>query len=85
MRRKKKSFLRIFVISIISILGVAKTYTIIVIVAPLIVLALPIFDTTFAVIRRIVKGKSPNTLKLNDMHLNEPQVKRKSSGRLAKI
>ena len=35
--------------------------------------------------RRIVKGKSPNTWKLNDMHLNEPQVKRKSSGRLAKI
>lgn len=47
-----------FAISVISILGVAKTYTIIVIVAPLIVLALPIFDTTFAVIRRIVKGKS---------------------------
>jgi UDP-GlcNAc:undecaprenyl-phosphate GlcNAc-1-phosphate transferase len=47
-----------FSISIISILGVAKTYTIIVIVAPLIVLALPIFDTLFAIIRRIVKGKS---------------------------
>lgn len=47
-----------FAISIISILGVAKTYTVIVIIAPLIVLALPIFDTTFAVIRRIIKGKS---------------------------
>lgn len=47
-----------YAISIIAILGVAKTYTIIVIIAPLIVLALPIFDTTFAVIRRIVKGKS---------------------------
>ena len=47
-----------FAISIISILGVAKTYTIIVIVAPLIVLALPIVDTAFAIIRRIVKGKS---------------------------
>ena len=47
-----------FSISIISILGVAKTYTIIVIIAPLIVLALPIFDTTLAVIRRIIKGKS---------------------------
>lgn len=47
-----------FAISIISILGVAKTYTIIVIIAPLIVLALPIFDTAFAVVRRIVKGKS---------------------------
>ena len=47
-----------FSISIISILGVAKTYTIIVIIAPLIVLALPIFDTVFAVFRRIIKGKS---------------------------
>ena len=47
-----------FAISIISILGVAKTYTVIVIVAPLIVLALPIFDTAFAIIRRVVKGKS---------------------------
>lgn len=47
-----------FAISIISILGVAKTYTIIVIIAPLIVLALPIFDTAFAVVRRIAKGKS---------------------------
>ena len=32
-------------LSIISILGVAKTYTAIVIIAPLIVLALPVFDT----------------------------------------
>lgn len=47
-----------FAISIIAILGVAKTYTIIVIIAPLIVLALPIFDTGFAIIRRILKGKS---------------------------
>lgn len=47
-----------FAISVIAILGVAKTYTIIVIIAPLIVLALPLFDTAFAVVRRIVKGKS---------------------------
>lgn len=47
-----------YAISIIAILGVAKTYTIIVIIAPLIVLALPIFDTAFAIIRRIIKGKS---------------------------
>ena len=47
-----------FSISIISILGIAKTYTFLVIIAPLIVLALPIFDTVFAVIRRIIKGKS---------------------------
>lgn len=47
-----------FSLAVISILGVAKTYTAIVIIAPLIVLGLPIFDTLFAIIRRIVKGKS---------------------------
>lgn len=47
-----------FSIAIISIVGIAKTYTIIVIIAPLIVLAVPIFDTIFAIFRRIIKGKS---------------------------
>lgn len=47
-----------YAIAVISILGVAKTYTAIVIIAPIIVLALPIFDTLWAIIRRIVKTKS---------------------------
>lgn len=47
-----------FSLSIISILGIAKTYTALVLIAPIIVLALPIFDTLFAIIRRIIKGKS---------------------------
>lgn len=47
-----------FAIAIISILGIAKTYTLFVVVAPLIVLALPIFDTLFAIVRRMFKGKS---------------------------
>ena len=45
-------------LAVISILGIAKTYTAIVIVAPLIVLGLPVFDTLFAIVRRIVTGKS---------------------------
>ena len=45
-------------LAVISILGVAKTYTLIVIVAPLIVLALPVLDTVMAIIRRVIKGKS---------------------------
>ena len=44
-----------YTLSIISILGMAKTYTAIVIVAPLIVFALPLLDTTLAIIRRIIK------------------------------
>ena len=47
-----------FSLAVISILGVAKTYTVIVLIAPLIVLGLPIFDTIFAIFRRIIKGKS---------------------------
>ena len=45
-------------LSIISILGVAKPDTAIVIMAPLIILALPICDTIFAIFRRIIKEKS---------------------------
>ena len=47
-----------FSLAIISILGVAKTYTAIVIIAPIMVLALPIFDTLWAIVRRIAKTKS---------------------------
>lgn len=47
-----------YCLSIISILGIAKTYTAIVIVAPLMVLALPIFDTLSSIIRRVIHGKS---------------------------
>ena len=47
-----------FMLAVVSILGVAKTYTAAVIVLPVIVLGLPIFDVIFAITRRIVKGKS---------------------------
>jgi len=47
-----------FTLAVTSIMGVAKTYTAIIIIAPLLVLALPIFDTSFAIIRRVIKEKS---------------------------
>ncbi|MGN1301417.1 MAG: MraY family glycosyltransferase, partial [Clostridia bacterium] len=47
-----------FCLAIISILGTAKTYTAIVLIAPLLVFALPIFDTSFAIIRRVIQQKS---------------------------
>ena len=46
--------------------GVAKTYTAIVIVAPLIVLALPVFDTLFAIVRRLITGKSIKAIIMPD-------------------
>lgn len=47
-----------FSLAIISILGVAKTYTALVLIAPIIILGMPIFDTLFAIFRRLIKGKS---------------------------
>ena len=47
-----------YALSIISILGVAKTYTAIVLIAPLIIFALPLFDTITAILRRLIKTKS---------------------------
>ena len=66
-----------FSLSIISILGVAKTYTIAVIVLPLIVLGLPIFDTIWAIIRRLIKGKSIKAIfKADKGHLHHRIVAR---------
>lgn len=66
-----------YCLSIISILGIAKTYTAIVIVAPLMVLALPIFDTVFAIIRRIVHGKSLKAIIEPDAgHLHHQMLKK---------
>lgn len=47
-----------FCLAVISILGTAKTYTAIVLIAPLIIFAFPIFDTSFAIVRRIIREKS---------------------------
>lgn len=64
-------------LAVISILGVAKTYTLIVIVAPLIVLALPVFDTLFAIARRLIKGKSLKAVIIADKgHLHHQMLKR---------
>ncbi len=47
-----------YTLAAISMLGMAKTYTFMAIILPVIVLALPIFDTLFAIIRRLIHGKS---------------------------
>ncbi len=47
-----------YTLGVVSIIGVAKTYTVLVVVLPIIILALPIFDTMFAIVRRIIKNKS---------------------------
>ena len=64
-----------FSLSVISILGSAKTYTAAVIVLPLIALGLPIFDTLWAIIRRLIKGKSIKAVfKADNGHLHHRLV-----------
>jgi UDP-GlcNAc:undecaprenyl-phosphate/decaprenyl-phosphate GlcNAc-1-phosphate transferase len=46
-----------FTLAAISILGFAKGYTLIAIIAPILTLGVPIFDTLFAMIRRYIAGK----------------------------
>lgn len=66
-----------FTLSIVSILGIAKTYTALVIVCPLIIFALPLIDTIWAIIRRFVKTKSiKGIFKADKEHLHHKIMKR---------
>lgn len=66
-----------YTISIISIFGVAKTYTAIVIALPLIVLAFPVFDTLSTIVRRLVKGKSLKAIFTADAgHVHHKMLKK---------
>ena len=66
-----------YCLACISIFGVAKTYTLVVVVAPLIVLGLPVVDTIVAIFRRIIKGKSIKAImKADKGHLHHKLLKR---------
>lgn len=67
-------------LSLISIQGVLKLHTVVSVMIPLSIFALPLFDTTFAILRRILRGKSPFEAdrghlhhRLIDMGLNQKQ------------
>ena len=66
-----------YILSIVSILGVAKTYTAVVIALPMLVLGLPIFDVVWAIIRRVIKGKSIKAIfKADKGHLHHRLIAR---------
>lgn len=48
-----------FILATVSIQGLFKFYTIISFAVPFLMLALPIFDTCFAILRRVSRGQSP--------------------------
>lgn len=48
-----------YVLAVVSIQGLFKFYTIISFAVPFLMLGLPLFDTCFAILRRLSKGQSP--------------------------
>lgn len=57
-----------FTLAVISIQGDLKIYTTASFMLPLIILGLPVFDTASAILRRILKGKSPATPDRSHIH-----------------
>jgi len=66
-----------FTLAVVSILGTAKTYTALVLIAPLIIFVIPLFDTILAIIRRIIKTKSlKGVFKADREHLHHKIIKK---------
>lgn len=70
-----------FVLATVSIQGLFKFYTIISFAVPFLMLGLPLFDTCFAILRRLSKGQSPMAPdrshvhhRLIDMGFNQKQA-----------
>ncbi len=70
-----------FILATISIQGLFKFYAIISFAVPFLILALPIFDEVFAVVRRLLKGQNPMSPdrghvhhRLIDMGFNQKQA-----------
>ena len=70
-----------FVLATVSIQGLFKFYTIISFAVPFLMLGLPLFDTCFAILRRLAKGQSPMAPdrshvhhRLIDMGFNQKQA-----------
>ena len=70
-----------YVLATVSVMGLFKFYAIVSFAVPLLALAVPLFDTAFAFIRRLFKGQSPFSAdrghfhhRLMDMGLNQKQA-----------
>lgn len=57
-----------FILACMSVQGLFKMYAVISFVIPFIIIGLPLFDTSFAFIRRILAGKSPLTADRGHVH-----------------
>ncbi|MBR4296414.1 MAG: undecaprenyl/decaprenyl-phosphate alpha-N-acetylglucosaminyl 1-phosphate transferase [Clostridia bacterium] len=57
-----------YLLSLISVQGVFKMHTVLSFLIPLSIFGLPIFDTVFAVIRRVIHGKNPFSADRGHIH-----------------
>ena len=57
-----------YVLATISILGLFKSYAVVSFAAPFLVLGLPLFDTSFAFLRRLLRGKNPMSPDRGHLH-----------------
>lgn len=57
-----------FILSAVSIEGALKSTTVFTLFIPVIILGIPIFDTTFAIVRRIASGKSISEADKGHLH-----------------
>ena len=57
-----------FMLATVSIQGVFKSYAVISFAVPLLILGLPLFDAVFAMLRRILTGKSPMVADRGHLH-----------------
>ena len=57
-----------FILASISVQGLFKMYAVISFMVPFLILGVPFFDVTFAVIRRLAKGQNPMTADRGHIH-----------------
>ena len=57
-----------YVLATVSILGLFKFYAVMTFLAPVLALALPLFDTAFAIVRRLLRGQNPMTPDRGHLH-----------------
>lgn len=70
-----------YILATMSVMGLFKMYAIVSFAVPFLILGLPLFDTLFAIIRRVFSGRSPMSPdrghfhhRLIDMGLNQKQA-----------
>ena len=57
-----------YILAVMSVQGLFKFYAIVTFAVPFVVLGLPIIDTVFAIVRRLLKGQSPFTADRGHVH-----------------